>query len=121
MKLAHTLIWASIAYTAHSTSPNASIYTSEPPNNRLSLSLTANAARLLLARRLGLSQYHSIEDVDDTTIRILDEQRGPQQLAFLTDENEPRAQNILVVVEGVEQPEGKLLFGFDKGLEACNL
>ncbi|KAI4217364.1 MAG: hypothetical protein LQ351_000674 [Letrouitia transgressa] len=105
MKLAHTLTWASIAYTTYSISPKASIYTSEPPNNRLSLSLTANAARLLLARRLGLSQYHSLEDADDTTIRILDEQKGIQQLAFFADENEPRPQNILVVVEGVEQPE----------------
>lgn len=119
MKLAHTLTWASIAYTTYSISPKASIYTSEPPNNRLSLSLTANAARLLLARRLGLSQYHSLEDADDTTIRILDEQKGIQQLAFFADENEPRPQNILVVVEGVEQPEGKLLF--DKGLAGFNL
>ncbi|KAL9610200.1 MAG: hypothetical protein Q9167_005077 [Letrouitia subvulpina] len=119
MKLAHILTWASIAYTAHSNSPNAFIYTSEPPNTRLPSSLTANTARLLLARRLGLSQYHSLEDVDDTTVRILNEQGGSRLPAFLTDEDEPRPQNILVVVEGVEQPE--VILGFQASISAFTI
>ncbi len=68
--------------------------------------ISASTARLLFAGRLGLSQYHSIEQADDDTIHFLNDFGGSREQIFI-DENERKAdQKVLVFVENVERPEG---------------
>ncbi|KAL9047848.1 MAG: hypothetical protein Q9162_007932, partial [Coniocarpon cinnabarinum] len=62
-------------------------------------SVSPSVARLLLAQRLGLSQYHSFGDVDEDAIDLLNaHSRGQQQL-------DDGRQRVVVFLEGVHEPD----------------
>jgi hypothetical protein len=71
-------------------------------------STSPQAARLLLAQRLGLSQYHSLKDADEYTLQALNQFRDTQHPLFSSKNNDERIGKLLVVVEGVEAPGGAL-------------
>ena len=104
MKALAGLLWASAALEACTVVGTAVVYTSEswlrqeqvePP------SISPDTARLLLAQRLGLSQYHSLQDADDSTLNILNTYGGVNQPLFAQEEL--RAEKLLLVVEGVDE------------------
>lgn len=109
MRLALGLSWAisllvaqSVAYDAYIYIPNAS----ERPSPQ---SLSPEATRLLLARRLGLSRYHSLEGADEVTLRTLNDFGGKQEALLSVDEQSLGPQRNLVVVEDVENLDGRIL------------
>ncbi|KAL8995515.1 MAG: hypothetical protein Q9169_004775, partial [Polycauliona sp. 2 TL-2023] len=70
--------------------------------------LSPEATRLLLARRLGLSRYHGLEGVDEPTLKILNEVGGQQKLLLSSNEQRQEPQRNLIVIEDVGDP-GKFL------------
>ncbi len=115
MRLLPTLVSVSIALEHCTVSAQALLYTSErvsPPSKRGPPSISPLTARLLLAQRLGLSQYHSLEGADEGTLGILNTFGGEQQRIFddgdqaWEDENSSD-EKFLLMVEGVSEPEGR--------------
>ena len=87
------------------------VYTFDPTplSSQASLelpSLNPENTRLLLAHRLGLSQYHSLKDADERTISLINNFGGKQDLLFNQHEKEDDAQRVLVFVEGIQNPKG---------------
>lgn len=110
MKATIALLLASVATSVSSISPEAPVYIfdktsrssgKEPP------STDPETARLLLAHRLGLSQYHSLKDADSRTLQLLNEFGGAPGSLFDIDEKEDETRRVLVIVEGVEKPGSK--------------
>ena len=106
MKALANLLWASATLKACTVAGEALVYTSEswsrqtpgePP------SISPLTARLLLAQRLGLSQYHSLQDADEPTLGILNKYAGEQQQIFAHEENSQSPEKLLLVVEGVDE------------------
>lgn len=70
--------------------------------------IAPSTARLLVAQRLGLSQYHDLGDADEDTLDILNSFRG-EELPIFDDDATTRPSIIdkaLYVVEGVEDVQG---------------
>lgn len=106
MKALIGVVWASAALEVYTVAGEARVYTSEswsyqkpkePP------SISPHTARLLLAQRLGLSQYHSLQDADEPTLDILNTYGGEQQQIFVHEERSQGAEKLLLVVEGVDE------------------
>lgn len=72
-------------------------------------SISSITTRLLLAQRLGLSQYHSLEDASDASLQILNSFEGIQKPIFLDESRERRIEKFLAIIENVDQPEGETL------------
>ena len=107
MKLLAGFLWTALG--ACSVAAEALIYTSDvpPPASRAGTpSISPNTARLLLAQRLGLSQYHSLEDADESTLDVLNTYGGKQQQLFTHEEHIRSNDRLLLVVDGVTKPEG---------------
>lgn len=62
-------------------------------------------ARLILAQRLGLSQYHSLSGIDDLTLQQLNA-FGGEPTRFFGDEDATTPAKLLVLIDGVQDPEG---------------
>ena len=105
MKLLRYSLWASAFTYAHAFS-EALLYLSdfERPNaNSKATSILPDTARLLLAQRLGLGQYYELGDANEPVLEILNEYGGRWQSFF---DSEDKASNALLIIEGVEHPEG---------------
>ncbi|KAL2057191.1 hypothetical protein ABVK25_002244 [Lepraria finkii] len=108
MKLIAGLSWAGTALQASLVSAEALVYTSDTSPLPLKESLPSifpNTARLLFAQRLGLSQYHSLEGADETTLNVLNTYGGKQQHIFSHEERTRSIDKILLIVDGVANPE----------------
>ena len=106
MKALAGLLWASAALQAYSVVGKALIYTSESWSRQAPvepLSISPDTARLLLAQRLGLSHYHSLEDADELTLELLNAYGGEQQSIFTREETIQGAEKLLLIVEGVNE------------------
>lgn len=106
MKALLGLLWASAALEAYTVLGEALVYTSEswlrqapaePP------SISPHTARLLFAQRLGLSQYHSLQDADESSLAILNNYGGQQRQIFDSEDGSQGAERILLVVEGIDE------------------
>lgn len=106
MKALAGLLWASAALDAYTVTGEALVYTSESWSRQTPAeppSISPHTARLLLAQRLGLSQYHSLADADERTLDILNTYAGEQQEIFAREEGFQGAEKLLLVVEGVDR------------------
>ena len=107
------IVYASVLLQAHAVAPEAFIYTSKNQESTLShrkaISISPITARLLLAQRLGLSQYHSLEDADDVTIELLNAFGDAQEQIFHDHDQGRRPDKLLTFIENVEHPEGVCL------------
>ena len=113
MKLLAGLTWASTAFGIYAASGDASVYIHDNALASQSLktpSISPRTARLLFAKRLGLSQYHDLGDADEATLQILNAYSGKQQSVFgdLEESRQQTTDKLLFIVEGVEFPEGGL-------------
>ena len=106
MKLLNALILASITSSSRVSASKAYVYTSEPARASFPTSITPNTARLLFASRLGLSQFHSLDDADELALKTLNDYGGEQRL-FSSEAQRPSQQNNLIIIEGVQNSEGK--------------
>lgn len=106
MKALAGLLSAIAALEAYTVVGEALVYTSEswsrpalagPP------SISPRTARLLLAQRLGLSRYHSLQDADESTLDILNTCGGEQQQVFAREDGSEVVEKLLLVVEGVDE------------------
>ena len=106
MKVLGGLLWASAALEAYTVVGKALIYTSESWSRQAAVeppSISPHTARLLLAQRLGLSHYHSLQDADELTLEILNAYGGEQQTIFTREETIQGAEKLLLIVEGVDE------------------
>lgn len=106
MRVISGLLYTVSLLAIRTSAAEAGIYISDSPSGVSKQALSPATTRLLLARRLGLSKYHSLEGADDAALRILNDFGGKQKALLSTDE--PRLDNPrnLVIVEGVKDPEG---------------
>ena len=98
-------LWASAAFVASTVAGEALVYTSESWSRQTPAdppSISPSTARLLFAQRLGLSQYHSLQATDESTLEILNVYGGNQQQIF-TQERSLDAEKLLLIVEGVDE------------------
>ena len=110
MRLSARLIWIGVALESCTVSGQALLYISDAissPTKNDPPSISPITARLLLAQRLGLSQYHSLEDADESAIDILNIYGGREEEVF-RDEDGANPEKLLLLVEGVSNPEGIL-------------
>ena len=69
-------------------------------------SVSPETARLILAQRLGLSRFHSIQHANDETIQQLNAYGGRQQKLFGREDRERTRAHVLVWIEDVEDATG---------------
>ena len=112
MKLIHTLLLPALAVTVYAAG-EALVYTFDRATNpSLSTStgvpatISPENARLVLAQRLGLSQFYDLGDADDETIRLLNQHTIPQ--APLGEGDVEDVRRLMIIVEGVKEPGGML-------------
>ncbi|KAF2435847.1 hypothetical protein EJ08DRAFT_645529 [Tothia fuscella] len=74
--------------------------------------IDAATARLILAQRLELSQYHSISEVDDERIRQINTYGGQRQELFSSNTHDDGRSRVMIVVEGVQDPSIPALTDF---------
>lgn len=106
MKALAGFLWASAALEVHTVLGKALIYTSESWSRQASVeppSISPHTARLLLAQRLGLSQYHSLQDADESTLDILNTYGGEQKQIFAQEQTLQSAEKLLLIVEGADE------------------
>ena len=104
MKLLQQLVWTSIL-TSVSASFEAYIYLSDSeqkPDSNPPL-LSPDTARLLLAQRLGLAEYHELGSITDSELGVLNGYGGKQKALFAPKE---QADGKLLILEGIEHPSG---------------
>ena len=108
MKLFTAIPWAGSIAQAYSASSVAHVYLSDHSgrHDTKTPSISPSEARLLFAQRLGLSNYHSLGDVSDSTLEFLNTFVGPQKQLFTEDYWQEEPSRLLVIVEGIEHPEG---------------
>ena len=111
MKVLLGLLWVSSTLNAYLVAAQALIYTSDTaplPPKAEPQSISPSTARLLFAQRLGLSQYHSLEDADESLLDFLNTHGGHRQQIFQTHEQKHDSENVLIIVDGVSRPEGMI-------------
>lgn len=119
MRVLAGLVWASAALHTYATSPEAFVYffdKNTEPSDAQPPSVPPSTARLLLAQRLELSQYHSLKDADGSTIRQLNALGGTQKQIFLNGEQDETLMKLLIIVEGWEDPKGSSQIRSTEGL-----
>ena len=100
------LLLAYVAVRASAASPEAPVYVfpqstqaqSQPP------SISPKDARLFFAQQLGVSEYYNIGEAEESTLHLLNAHAGRQRPLFKEGRNGPR--RALLILEGVEHPEG---------------
>lgn len=108
MKVLAGLVCANSVLQAYAISPKAYgyIFDSKYQPTRNIPSISPVTARLLFAQRLGLSQFHSLDDADEGVLKVLNEYGLAQDPALLDDAYGANSQKLLIFVENVEHPEG---------------
>ncbi|KAL6715974.1 hypothetical protein ACLMJK_006936 [Lecanora helva] len=108
MRLFTDLSWLPVALQVSLVSSQALIYISDaspPRSDKAPPSISPLTARLLLAQRLGLSQYESLEDADDSALDVLNTYGACQAPVFQQEEQRSGAGKLLLVVDGISDPE----------------
>ena len=106
MRVATALASAALASSAYGGSSGASVYTfGHGSSTSITNNVTPSTARLLLAHRLGLSQFHNLENGDDLTLLMLNRFSNAQSSLFGGSDEDEKVHKLLVIVEGVENPK----------------
>ncbi|MCJ1435903.1 hypothetical protein MMC27_005279 [Xylographa pallens] len=106
MRVATALVSAALVSSVYGGRSEASVYTFGPGSSTsITDNVTPSTARLLLAHRLGLSQFHILENGDDLTLSILNRFSDSQSSLFASSDEDERVHKLLVIVEGVEDPK----------------
>jgi hypothetical protein len=95
------------------------LYGAEAVRPTTSETVDPATARLILAQRLGLSQFHSIADAGDDAIRQVDSYGGRAQQLFGWGGHEQSRSRVMIVVEGIKDPLSMSLQTTEEGAHAC--
>lgn len=68
--------------------------------------ISPTTARLLFAKRLGLSQFHDLDRADENTIKLINRFGGSHEQIFIDEHESIPDVKVLVFVENVERLEG---------------
>ncbi|KAF2468070.1 uncharacterized protein BDR25DRAFT_344386 [Lindgomyces ingoldianus] len=85
MKLSWGFLFSSLLYCSASASRAGHAFLYDPKTTAASQQVTPETARLILAQRLGLSQFHSIKHANDEVIEQLNAYGGRPQRPFGDD------------------------------------
>ncbi|KAL8955303.1 MAG: hypothetical protein Q9183_006701, partial [Haloplaca sp. 2 TL-2023] len=107
MRLSASLTWATCLSALQAVASPAYIYVTGSTDKATPQTLSPVNARLLLARRLGLSKYHSLENAEDSTLKILNDYGGEQRTLLSEEEQWSGDRRNLVVVDDVEDLDGE--------------
>ena len=126
MRLLASLLWACLALKSHALPTEALVYLSEGshlPSEWSLPSISPVTARLLLAQRLGLSQYHSLGDADEGTLLNILNTFGLHQTGVFEEKDDASGtEKVLVIIEGLSNPEGNAIRSLEGGVKAeCDL
>ena len=113
MRVHAGLVWASAALQTYAASHEAFVYVFDKKTELSNVqppSVSPNTARLLLAQRLGLTQYHSLREDDESAIEHLNALGGTQKPVFLDEGRDETPLKFLLIVEGWEDPQGSLRY-----------
>ena len=91
--------FAQIYFSGFSGNPGFQV-NDDPP------SIDPLTARLLIARRLGLSQYHNLADFDGRTIDVLNKYGGNQEQLFAAGSQQHSSHKFLILIEGITNAKG---------------
>ena len=103
MQLLISLVWATFTLCASALEDSLIYFPAKESSGSSSResSISPNTARLLLASRIGLSQYHALGDADEKTIDTLSQFTEGKIFA----QSEPQ-RKLLLVVDGAEAQKG---------------
>ncbi|KAL8779395.1 MAG: hypothetical protein Q9213_006963 [Squamulea squamosa] len=104
MRFSVALSWAWLLLSARTIASEAYIYLSDSSDIPSPQTLALDATRLLLARRLGLSRFHSLEGADEPTLKTLNDFGGRQKTLLSSDERWLDPQRNLVIMGDIENP-----------------
>ena len=98
-----------LAATAQASSKDASIFTfdsnhASPPRD--APTLDPEAIRLLLSQRLGVSEYHQLNGVDESVLQHLDTYGGRGYSLLRSNGQDDAAGKLVLLVDGVDRIEG---------------
>lgn len=93
------------------------IYTYDPLSSSSSSdsiqdTVDPETARLIFAQRLGLSQFHSLGDADDTALRHINTYGGQSQQLFGLSSHHAERSRAFIMIEGTREIPGSILFSF---------
>lgn len=112
MKLSSSLLLPVITGAAVALSDSAKVYIfqgDDLPNASDPPALSAEQARLVLAQRLGTSQYHQLGAVDESTVSYINKFGGSQGSLF-QDPDQDKTPELVVIVEGVTSSVAEMYF-----------
>jgi hypothetical protein len=108
MRLATCLLLPGILGSVGAASLPASFFSFENPASIPNpQTASSEIARLILARRLGLSRFHRLGGLDDGALHQINDLGGRQQRLLSDVGHGRRPSSTIIVVEGVENPGGK--------------
>ncbi|KAH0551720.1 hypothetical protein GP486_007064 [Trichoglossum hirsutum] len=105
MRLTACLLVPAILGGVSANSSSASFFAFQSPDLSPSdnpQTVSPEAARLILSRRLGLSRFHRLGGLDDSTIQQVNAYGGNQQRLLSNIERGRLESSVAIVVEGVE-------------------
>ncbi|KAI9806923.1 MAG: hypothetical protein M1833_002581 [Piccolia ochrophora] len=107
MRLLPSVLFCGTTAVVSAAAQHASIYGlgHELSSSSRSPSLTPGAARLLLSQQLGVSQFHRLDEVDQTTIKQLNDYGRAAPLLAEDEAQSTGLTRTLVFVEGVENAD----------------
>lgn len=107
------LLTCTVLAIAHATAASLGhVYTFDhksPQSDRHPQTTSPEAARLIFAQRLGLSRYYSLNIADNLTLQQLNDFGAQRARLFGSDEEALKPAKLLVLVDGVLEPEGVLI------------
>ncbi|KAH8648088.1 hypothetical protein BGZ60DRAFT_521221 [Tricladium varicosporioides] len=110
MRLSTSLLVPALIGAASATSP-ASVYIFEgndQTNPSKAPTLSPEQARLVLAQRLGASQYHGLGDASDSTISYINQFGGKKESLFL-DVEQDQTPELVLIVDGMNEATNEAL------------
>ena len=109
MRSPSLLCLAALVEAARAVSPLAAVYTFDngaAPLTGETAIFDPETVRLILSRRLDVSRYHNIHDVDQTLLQQIDHLGGAELTLFNEDNEAEKVSKLLIMVEGVEDIQG---------------
>ena len=86
---------------------HAHVYTSSSPSAKWTESLSFSTFRSILAQRLGVSEYHTLDTTDADSLRALNAFQPSQKTLFADDVvDDPTTPELLIILEDVDNVDG---------------
>ena len=112
MRAGKALLLTTLAGSVYGAAPEGLVHTFDrrvewPSANWKAPPLSPATARVFLAQRLGLTQYHDLGEEDTAVIESLTHFSGPQKPLFSDPSENDVIRRILIVIDGLDRPSGQ--------------